>query len=215
MKIVSIFLAFVFGVIFLTIPSNGCSMTTLSVQFGDALRLISLDMLRKEVIETIGAPDLVKSEGNCLQYKFWGLSVFLNQNDRIEQIYISKDFQGTVGGRRQSGGMLLSDIEKEFGDRVSVEKLNYQPSTLIQTLTTTETENQTYPTGKQKDEFPLQYPGNHKLYIFYNSGKIIKYKYVLDEDGIAFWLDDHQQLYATVLYLSREERAALGTGSNP
>ena len=54
--------------------------------------------------------------------------------------------------------------------------------------------------------------------MFYNAGKILKYKYVLDEEGIAFWLDHNQQLYATVLYQSRDERlpakgkAATGTG---
>ena len=32
---------------------------------------------------------------------------------------------------------------------------------------------------------------------------------MLDEEGIAFWLDHNQQLYATVLYLSRDERAGL------
>jgi outer membrane protein OmpA-like peptidoglycan-associated protein len=194
---------------FMTMPFNGYSMTTLSVQFEDVLHLISLDMPHKEVIETIGTPDIIKSEGKCLQYEFLGLSVFLNQNGRVEQVYLSRDFEGSVGSRKQSGGIELADIENEFGSHVTVEKLNYQPSPLIQTKATAETENQTDPTGLVKEEFPLQYPGNKKLYMFYNAGKIIKYKYVLDEEGIAFWLDHNQQLYATVLYLSRDERAAL------
>jgi len=80
---------------------------------------------------------------------------------------------------------------------------------IIQTKATTEIENETDPSGRKKEEFPLQYPGNKKLYIFYDAGKIIKYKYVLDEEGIAFWLDHNQQLYTTVLYLSRDESAVL------
>jgi len=36
---------------------------------------------------------------------------------------------------------------------------------------------------------------------------VIKYKYVDDEEGIAFWLDHNQQLYATVLYTDRVKNA--------
>jgi outer membrane protein OmpA-like peptidoglycan-associated protein len=146
----------------------------------------------------------------CLQYEFLGLSVFLNQNSRVEQIYLSRDFQGTVGNKQQSSGIYLSDIENEFGRHESVDNLNYQPSPIIQTKSTTETENKTEPTGKQKEEFPMQYPGNKKLYTFYNAGKVIKYKYVLDEEGIAFWLDQNQKLYATVLYRSLNENDRIG-----
>lgn len=195
--------------VFLAFPFKGYPMNTLSVQFEDALHLISLDMPHREVIETIGTPDVIKSDGKCLQYEYLGLSVFLNQFDRVEQIYLSRDFLGSVGNRQQSKGIQLSDIEKEFGSHASKEKLNYQPSPIIQNKATTETENETDPSGWEKEEFPLQYPGNKKLYMFYNAGKILKYKYVLDEEGIAFWMDHNQQLYATVLYLSRDERARL------
>ena len=203
----STLMIFLYGVLILAFPVTGHSVTTMSVQFEASLRLISLDMPHKEVIETLGTPDIVKSEGMCLQYEFIGLSVFLNQNDRVEQIYLSRDFQGTVGNKQQSSGIFLLDIENEFGQHQSVDNLNYQPSPIIQTKATTETENKTDPTGKQKEEFPLQYPGNKKLYTFYNAGKVIKYKYVLDEEGIAFWLDHNQKLYATVLYLSPDENA--------
>ena len=139
MKSFSTLIAFVCGMAFLAFPLNGYSITTLSVQFEDTLHLISLDMPHKEVIETIGTPDLIKSEGMCLQYEYLGLSVFLNQNDHVEQIYLSRDFEGSVGNRKKSKGIQLSDIEKEFGSHVSVQKLNYQPSPIIQTKATTET----------------------------------------------------------------------------
>jgi len=195
------------GMLVLAFPETGYSVTAMSVQFEDSLRLISLDMPHKEVIETLGTPDIIKSEGMCLQYESLGLSVFLNQNDRVEQIYLSRGFLGTVGNKQHAGCIYLSDIENEFGHHESVDNLNYQPSPTIQTKAATETENKTDPTGKQKEEFPLQYPGNKKLYTFYNAGKVIKYKYVLDEEGIAFWLDHNQKLYATVLYLSLDENA--------
>jgi outer membrane protein OmpA-like peptidoglycan-associated protein len=195
------------GMLIMTFPIKGHSITAMSIQFEDTLRLISLDMPRKEVIETLGTPDIIKSEGMCLQYESLGLSVFFNQNDQVEQIYLSRNFKGSLGNKQPSKGILLSDIEKEFGASVDVAKLNYQPSPIIQTKATTETENKSDPTGREKGEFPLQYPGDKKLYIFYNNGKIMKYKYVLDEEGIAFWLDHNRQLYATVLYTSRVKNA--------
>jgi outer membrane protein OmpA-like peptidoglycan-associated protein len=197
------------GMLILAFPIKGHSITTMSIQFEDTLRLISLDMPRKEVIETLGTPDIIKRDGMCLQYESMGLSVYINQNDQVEQIYLARDFKGSVGNKQPSMGIQLADIEKEFGSHVDVDKLNYQPSPVIQTKATTETENKSDPTGKEKGEFPLQYPGNKKLYMFYNNGKIMKYKYVLDEEGIAFWLDHNMQLYATVLYTSRVKNAVV------
>lgn len=186
-------------------PVPGYSITTMSVQFEDTLHLVSLNMPHKDVIETLGAPDVIKSDGMCLQYEYLGLSIFLNQEGKVEQIYLSRDFQGTVGKTSKAVGIYLSDIEREFGTHASVEKLNYQPSPLIQNKATTETENGVDPTGRTKEEFPLQYRGNKKLYEFYSAGRILKYKYVLDDEGIAFWLDPDQKLYSTVLYQSKNE----------
>lgn len=202
-------LAVLCGMLILAFPINGNSITTMSIQFENSLRLISLDMPRREVIETLGTPDIIKSDGMCLQYESLGLSLFLNQNDQVEQIYLSRDFKGHLGNRRQSRSIQLADIEKEFGAPLSVHKLNYQPSPIIQTKATTETENKSDPTGREKAEFPLQYPGNKRLYVFYNIGSIMKYKYVLDDEGIAFWLDHNQQLYTTVLYAAPVKNAVI------
>jgi len=204
-----ILIAALCGMLILTFSIKGHSITTMSIQFEDTLRLISLDMPRKEVIKTLGTPDIIKSEGLCLQYESMGLSIFINQNDQVEQIYLARGFKGSVGNKQPSRGIQLVDIEKEFGAAVDVVTLNYQPSPIIQTRATTETENKTDPTGKEKGEFPLQYPGEKKLYMFYNGGKPMKYKYVLDEDGIAFWLDQNMQLYATVLYTSRPKNSVV------
>lgn len=209
MKTRQTLIALLYGMLILAVPINGHAITTMSIQFGDTLRLITLDMPRKEVIETLGTPDIIKSEGMCLQYEYMGLSIFLNRNDAVEQIYLARDFEGSTGSRQPSSGIQLSDIEKEFGASVDVSILNYQPSPIIQNKATTETENKTDPTGREKGEFPLQYEGQKKLYIFYNGGKPMKYKYVLDDDGIAFWLDHNKQLYATVLYTSRVTNAVV------
>jgi outer membrane protein OmpA-like peptidoglycan-associated protein len=207
MKTSHTLIAVLCGIMILAFPICGHSVTTMSIQFEDTLRLISLDMPHKEVIETLGTPDIIKSDGLCLQYESLGLSVYLNKNDQVEQIYLAKDFKGSVGNKSGSAGIQLSDIEKEFGAHGDIHKLNYQPSPIIQTKATTETENKSDPTGKEKGDFPLQYSGNNKLYMFYNDGKVMKYKYVLDDEGIAFWLDGDKQLYATVLYTSRTKSA--------
>jgi outer membrane protein OmpA-like peptidoglycan-associated protein len=209
MKTRQILTAVFCGMLVLTFPLKGNSITTMSIQFEDTLRLISLDMPRREVIETLGTPDIIKSEGRCLQYEFMGLSVFINQNDQVEQIYLSRSFKGSVGNKSPFRSIQLSDVEREFGASTEVAMLNYQPSPIIQTKATAETENKTDPTGREKGEFPLQYEGNKKLYIFYNDGKPMKYKYVLDEEGIAFWMDQNMQLYATVLYASRARNAVV------
>jgi outer membrane protein OmpA-like peptidoglycan-associated protein len=209
MKTCQTLIAVLCGLLILAFPIKGDSITTMSIQFEDTLRLISLDMPRKEVIETLGTPDIIKSEGMCLQYESMGLSVFINQNDQVEQIYLARGFKGSVGSKQPARGILLADIEKEFGPSVEVAILNYQPSPIIQAKATTETENKTDPTGREKGEFPLQYEGNKKLYMFYTGGKPIKYKYVLDDEGIAFWLDHNMQLYATVLYTSRAKNSVV------
>ncbi len=197
------------GMLILVFAQPGHSITTMAIQFEDSLRLISLDMPRKEVIETLGTPDIIKSDGMCLQYESLGLSLFLNQNDQIEQIYLSRDFKGQLGNRPRFWGIELTDIEKEFGAHLTVHRLNYQPSPIIQNKATTETENKSDPTGKEKREFPLQYSGNKRLYVFYNSGAVMKYKYVLDDEGIAFWLDKNKRLYTTVLYTTRPKNAVI------
>ena len=209
MKTRQILIAVLCGMLILAFPITGHSITTMSIQFEDTLRLISLGMPRKEVIETLGTPDVIKSEGMCLQYESMGLSIFINQNDQVEQIYLARGFQGSVGNKKPFRSIQLADIEKEFGAVVDSATLNYQPSPIIQTKATTETENRTDPTGREKGEFPLQYPGEKKLYMFYNGGKPMKYKYVLDEEGIAFWLDHNMQLYATVLYTSPTKHAVV------
>ncbi len=209
MKTRQTLIAVLLGMLILALPMKGHTITTMSIQFEETLRLISLDMPRKEVIETLGTPDIIKSDGLCLQYESMGLSIFLNGKDQVEQIYLSRSFKGSVGNKQPSNAIQLADIEKEFGASVDVATLNYQPSPIIQSKATAETENKTDPTGKEKEEFPLQYEGNKKLYVFYTGGKPMKYKYVLDNEGIAFWLDQNKQLYATVLYTARTKNAVI------
>lgn len=204
MKSFSYFIAVVCGVIILTIPLKGHSITTLCIQSKEIQQIVRFNMTYHEIIETLGVPDVVKSDGMCLQYEYLGLSIFLSRNGRIERIYLANNFTGSIGERKPLGGIQLSDVENEFGARLSVEKRNYHPSSMIMNIAAVETGNHTGSGGQDNEPVPLSYPGNKKLYIFYHDGKIVKYKYVLDEEGIAFWLDHHQRIYATMLYPSRD-----------
>jgi len=204
MKSFSYFAAVVCGVVVLTIPLKGHSITTLCIQSKEIQQIVRFNMTHHEIIETLGVPDVIKSEGMCLQYEYLGLSIFLNRNGRIERIYLANNFSGSIGERKPLGGIQLSDVENEFGARLSVEKRNYHPSSVVQIVDATETKNHTGSGGLENGSVPLLYAGNKRLYIFYHDGKIVKYKYVLDEEGMAFWLDHNQRIYATILYPSRD-----------
>lgn len=196
--------AFLVGLLIISFSLPSSALNTVSIIHQDTLRLIGIDMPRREIIETLGTPDVIKSEGMALQYTQMGLSLYLNQKDQVEQIYLAREFKGFIGKKDKTRGIGLEDLERAFGSCAgSVDKLNYQPSPIIRTGATTETENKTDPTGREKGEFPLQYPGERKLYAFYNEGEIMKYKYVHDSEGVAFWMDHEKRLYAAVIYTPR------------
>jgi hypothetical protein len=102
MKTRQVLVAALCGMLILAFPLQGHSITTMSIQFEDTLRLISLDMPRKEVIETLGTPDVIKSDGMCLQYEYMGLTIFLNRKDQVEQIYLARNFMGSIGNKPPS-----------------------------------------------------------------------------------------------------------------
>jgi outer membrane protein OmpA-like peptidoglycan-associated protein len=180
-------------------------ITSVTVQGGGMQREISLGMSKTELIETIGAPDQIKSEGLCLYYEVFDVSVFLDHHMRAECIYLGRNFQGWV--TKKSGGVApLRDIFAEFGLPQSTKRLTYTPSVALRTKATVELEAK----ADQSDikSFPLEYRGEKILFELYNQGMVMKYKYVLDDEGISFWLDQAKNLYATVIYPPRGERVA-------
>jgi outer membrane protein OmpA-like peptidoglycan-associated protein len=77
-----------------------------------------------------------------------------------------------------------------------------------------ETERTVNAPANKAESLPLEYRGNRKLYELYNGDRVLKYKYVLDDEGVAFWLDSDKQIYATVIYAAtvaaKPETAAAG-----
>ena len=120
--------------------------------------------------------------------------MFINRNDQVEQIYLSRKFKGSVGTKQPFRGIQLSDVEREFGAHTEVDKLNYQPPPAFRPRPPQkQRSNRSH--GQGKGRISASIPREQKaLIIFYNSGKVMKYKYVLDEEGIAFWLDHNKQL---------------------
>lgn len=175
------------------------SIQSVTAVGGDMQRTIALGMSKQELTATVGAPDIVKSDGACLYYEVFDLSVMLNSDMKIYQLYLGKNFSGTV--KKQDGSEAsLTDVFKEFGEPLSTERLAYMPSTAIAAKSTIENENEVSPVAGRQASFPMEYRGHRKLYELFGKGMIMKYKYVLDDEGIAFWFDNEKELYATVIY---------------
>ena len=172
---------------------------------GEMQREIYLGMTKFELIYTIGAPDRIKSDGRSYHYDVFDLTAFLDQDMKINRIYMGKNFQGTV--RKLDGNdVKLEDIFAEFGNPQSVDRRTYAPSTYLQTRATDEVEDAVDIPMEEGAPFPLEYRGQRKLYELYSRDMVMKYKYILDDDGISFYFDHHKNLYATVIYPARGER---------
>lgn len=180
-----------------TTVSSGLQAVT--VQGGDMTREIFLGMTKEELILKVGAPSLIKSEGYCLQYETFDMSVFLDRDMRVERIYLGPNFHGLLGGD-PGGRARADDVYKAFGNPQVVERLAYTPSSLLQAGATVETEYRPSSSDPQSTVFPLEYRGGRVLYELYGQGMVLKQKYVSDDDGIAVWMDDDGEVYATVLF---------------
>lgn len=180
-----------------TAVSSGLQAVT--VQGGDMTREVFLGMTKAELILKVGAPTLIKSEGHCLQYEPFDMSVFLDHDMRVERIYLGPNSHGLLGGN--PGERLRGDdVYRAFGNPQVVERLAYSPSTSLQASATVETEYRPSSSDPQSKVFPLEYRGGRVLYELYGQGMVLKQKYVSDDDGIAVWMDDNGEVYATVLF---------------
>jgi outer membrane protein OmpA-like peptidoglycan-associated protein len=171
---------------------------------GEGLNVgISLGMAKKDIIATVGVPSRIKSDGYCLHYDAFDMSLFLDRNLRVERIYVGKDFKGTVGGN-SNYSITMYDVYSAQGDPQLTKRLTYTPSPSLQTSASVENEDKLPGTSVRKATFPMEYRGEKTLYELSSHGMIMKYKYVLDDRGIAFWMDDHKMVYATVIYPSEQ-----------
>jgi len=123
----------------------------------------------------------------------------LDRDKRVSRIYIDESFRGTVRGAT-GGTLTLEGITRLFGAPGETERLAYTPSTGIYRQEAVELEDKVDPVVAEMELFPLEYRGHRKLYELYGKGMVLKYKYVLDEEGIAFYMDHNGELYRTVIY---------------
>lgn len=171
-----------------------------TVRAGDMERDIYLGMTKHELIAAVGAPDRIKSDGRCFQYDLFDCSVYLDDNLRIERIYMGRNFTGAIHKNPQER-FSPSDVTANFDNRQSTQRLTYTPSTRIQNKATTELEDMVRsPQQTDNQTFPKEYRGTRRLYELYGEGMVMKYKEVWDTEGIAFYYDHDKQHYATVIY---------------
>lgn len=58
-------------------------------------------MTKAELISELGAPSRIKSEGRCMQYDLFDISLLLDDRLRVHRIYLGKNFAGSL--QEQSG----------------------------------------------------------------------------------------------------------------
>ncbi|MCX8042884.1 MAG: OmpA family protein [Desulfobacterota bacterium] len=184
----------------LIIPSPGTCLSSVSVRSGDMERTISLGMTKHELIAAIGAPDRIKSDGRCFHYDTFDCSVFLDDNMRVERIYMGRDFKGVIH-KTTEGTFSPQEVTAHFENREASQRLTYTPSTRIHNKATAELEDMVgSPQQTDNTTFPKEYRGTRRLYELYGNGMVMKYKEVWDREGIAFYYDHEKRHYATVIY---------------
>jgi len=171
-------------------------LRSVTIQGGNQVRV---GMADATVIAAIGQPTRVENDGLWFRYDKHDVSFLLDRNRKVERIYLGPNFKGVIRGT--TGGSLHQDsIYKAFGAPASSERLAYSPSPAVRTVATDEVEDKFKPIDESEDVYPVEYRGVHKLYELYGKGMVLKYKYVIDPEGIAFYMDHNKQLYSTVLY---------------
>ncbi len=178
------------------------AVESVTVQGGGMNREVALGMTKADLISSIGAPSRVKSEGYCLQYDTFDMSVFLDENMRVERIYLGRDFKGGIGGK-SGPERVMSEVYRDYGSPRTTERLTYSPSPSLRTTATVELEDKvSYPPPSKMTAFPLEYRGDRVMYELYSHDMVMKYKYVSDTEGVAFWMDHDGAVYAAAIYPS-------------
>jgi outer membrane protein OmpA-like peptidoglycan-associated protein len=170
-------------------------------------------MSEQALATTVGAPDILKNNGSCYQYRVFDVSITLDDERRVKEIYAGRNFAGAIVKDDGTEVLIVPDnadsddneaaighIFKEFGEPLETVRRAYAPSTDISGAVNRETENEPLSAGAAAQALPFEYRGDRVLYELYNGPGVIKYKYVLDKQGIAFWLDTDKRPYATVVY---------------
>lgn len=159
------------------------------------IRGIYVGMNAKNLIELVGAPEQVKSEGKCFAYPSLGVSIMLDTAMTIDKIYLGPSFSGIVSLKNGKTIELNNVNQSYIFESVDFNLVTYSPSPFIQNRATVELEME-----MDNKQLPLEYRGGNRLYKLYGHGIVMKYKYVLDKEGIAFYFDENKNLYSAVIY---------------
>jgi len=179
------------------------------VEGGGMSAMISLGMTQQDLIASVGAPSRIKSEGRCLQYDAFDISVYLDEDMRVDRIYLGKNFSGQFAGNSGNTGGPGSASETQ----APPVRRTYTPSPSLQSKSTLELEDGTH--GGSTPGVPMEYRGEGALYQLSSNGDVIKSKYASDTEGVAYWMDKKGAVYATVIYPAGEMRAAVTTEAGP
>ncbi|MFH1480909.1 MAG: OmpA family protein [Pseudomonadota bacterium] len=175
-------------------------VTSVTVMDNTGSKEVSLWMSKEEVSQLLGKPSRIDSGGKNLRYDKYGVTLSLDEDMRVEQITLDKDFKGGFEADRPKE-VGLGDLFKKLGAPKGAERLTYSPSLLIHNEATVELEDKAgQPQEKEHIPFPLEYRGDERLYELHSKGIVMKYKYAMDDIGISFYLDHNKSLYTTVLY---------------
>ena len=187
----------IFVTCFLWIVPDQATGQDVSVQTGIINADIHLGSKKQDIVAEFGAPDQIKSEGIVYAYNQYGFSLYFDEHDRVKLIYMGRNFIGLLNGRTIQD-ITLGDVMQAFGGTDHVIRRAYTPSVRIQTGSTVETEFiETSPTV-----LPMEYRGMKVLYELFSHDMVMKYKYVVDDQGISLWFDHNRRLYSTVIYNS-------------
>lgn len=193
---------------------SALALDSVVLRGGDMQFRVSLGMSEQELADAVGAPDILKNNGSCYQYRVFDVSITLDNERRVKEIYTGRNFSGAIVKDDGSEVSIVQDnadsdddektplghIFKEFGEPLETVRRAYAPSTDITGAVTRETENEPSSARAATKALPFEYRGDRVLYELYNGPGVVKYKYSLDKSGIAFWLDADKQPYATVVY---------------
>jgi outer membrane protein OmpA-like peptidoglycan-associated protein len=198
-----VFMLILMTVLLWIIP-NQVAGQNVSIQTGIINTDIHLGSKKQDIVAEFGTPDQIKSEGIVYAYNQYGMSLYFNEKDRVELIYLGRYFPGLLNGRAIMD-ITLGDAMQAFGGTDHVLRRAYTPSVKIQTRSTVETEFiETAPTV-----LPMEYRGMKVLYELFSHDMVMKYKYVVDNQGISLWFDHNRRLYATVIYAPSDMKPGL------
>jgi len=174
-------------------------LESVTIEEGTSRKEVHVGMPDTSVIAAIGQPSRIESNGLWYRYDSLDVSFLLDQSKKVERIYLGPNFKGVIRGTTGES-VHQQSVFRAFGEPTSQERLAYSPSPQLRTQATDEVENKFKPIDDSEDVYPLEYRGNRKLYELYGKGMVLKYKYVIDPEGIAFYMDHNRELYSTVIY---------------